>query len=172
MAAARSGFAYAPRRSISRAELLRLALVHAGAAQTIDRAVLGGGHEPGARIVRDARLRPLLERCDEGFLGEVFGEADVAHDPRDAGDQARRLDAPDAVEGAPDVAHGLVYWLASTCWRSSCSLARSSGVNSSPKSSASKTGRISTIASSPGMGSGTRLTHSIASSSDLTCHTQ
>jgi len=35
-------------------ELLRLAVVHAGAAQAVDRAVLGGGHEPGARVVRDA----------------------------------------------------------------------------------------------------------------------
>ena len=34
-------------------ELMGLAVVHFGAAQAIDRAVLGGGHEPGARIVRD-----------------------------------------------------------------------------------------------------------------------
>ena len=153
-------------------QLLRLAVVHAGAPQPVDRPVLGGGHEPGARVVRDARLGPLLERGDERLLGEVLGEADVAHDPRDAGDQPCRLDPPDAVEGAPDVAHGAAYSPASTRWRSSSPLARSSGVSSSPKSSASKTGRISTIASVPGMGSGTRLTHSIASSSDLTCQTQ
>jgi membrane-bound lytic murein transglycosylase B len=54
--------------------------------------------------------------------------------------------------------------------RSSC--ARSSGVNSAPKSSASKTGRISISDSSPGMGSGQRRTHSTASSIDLTCHIQ
>ena len=34
-------------------KLLRLSVVHAGAAQAIDRAMLGGGHEPGTRIVRD-----------------------------------------------------------------------------------------------------------------------
>src|SRR5712691_804037 len=50
--------------------------------------------------------------------------------------------------------------------RSSCS--RSSGVNSGPKSSASKTWRISTSVSSKGA----RLSHSIASSFDLTCHSQ
>ena len=32
------------------------------AAHEVDRAVLGGGHEPGARVVRDARLGPLLQR--------------------------------------------------------------------------------------------------------------
>jgi hypothetical protein len=54
-------------------------------------------------------------------------------------------------------------------WRSSCS--RSSGVNSAPKSSASNTGRIS-ISDSLGIGFGQRLTHSIASSMDFTCHNQ
>jgi hypothetical protein len=54
--------------------------------------------------------------------------------------------------------------------RSSC--ARSSGVNSLPKSSASKTGRISISDSSPGIGSGQRLTHSTASSIDFTCQIQ
>ena len=55
----------------------------------VDRAVLRGGHEPGARVVRDARLRPLLERGDERVLRELLGEADVAHDPREAGDEPR-----------------------------------------------------------------------------------
>ena len=35
-------------------ELARLALVHLGPADAVDRPVLGGTHEPGARIVRDA----------------------------------------------------------------------------------------------------------------------
>ncbi len=50
--------------------------------------------------------------------------------------------------------------------RSSCSL--SSGVNSAPKSSASKTWRISISDSVPGNGFGARFTHSIASSFDFT----
>ena len=43
------------------------------AAEVIDGAVFGGGHEPGAGIVGDAGLRPLFEGGDEGVLGEVFG---------------------------------------------------------------------------------------------------
>src|SRR2546426_397083 len=50
--------------------------------------------------------------------------------------------------------------------RSSCS--RSSGVNSAPKSSASNTWRISTSV----FPKGARLSHSIASSLDFTCHSQ
>ena len=69
----------------------------------IDRTMLRGGHEPGARIVRDARLRPLLERGDERVLREVLGQADVAHDPRKAGDEPRRLDPPDRVDRAMGV---------------------------------------------------------------------
>src|SRR5712664_226179 len=53
--------------------------------------------------------------------------------------------------------------------RSSCAL--SSGVSSEPKSSASNTWRIS-ISDSPSKGLGQRLTHSIASSIDLPCHSQ
>ena len=45
-------------------------------------------------------MRPLLEGGDEGFLGEVFGEADVAGDAGEAGDEARGLDAPDGFDGA------------------------------------------------------------------------
>ena len=56
--------------------------------------------------------------------------------------------------------------------RSSSSFARSSGVNSSPKSSASKKGRISISDSSPGIGSGQRFTHSTASSIDFTFQIQ
>src|SRR5215472_3738622 len=51
--------------------------------------------------------------------------------------------------------------------RASCS--RSSGVNSGPKSSASNTWRISTSAPPP---NGARLSHSTASSIDLTCQSQ
>ncbi len=44
------------------AELLVLALDQLPAAKPVDGAMLRSGHEPGARPVRDARLRPLLER--------------------------------------------------------------------------------------------------------------
>jgi len=46
-----------------RAKLLELlALKPLVAAEHVDRAgSFGGSHEPGARIIRDARFRPLLE---------------------------------------------------------------------------------------------------------------
>ena len=81
-------------------EFLLLALERRTAPQRVDRAVLGGGHQPGARVVRDARLRPGLQRGDERVLREVLGEAHVAHDPRQPGDQPRRLDPPDRVDRA------------------------------------------------------------------------
>ena len=152
-------------------ELLRLAIVDLRPAQAIDRAVPADGHEPGARVVRDARLGPLLERGDERLLREVLREPDVAHDPDEAADHARRLDPPDGLDRAIDLAcrHGQA--LPSVWLRICASRSRSSGVSSSPKSSVSNTGRISTTPSSPS-GFGIRLTHSVASSSDLTCHSQ
>lgn len=56
----------------------------------------------------------------------------------------------------------------STCSRMRASCSRSSGVNSAPKSSASKSWRISTSVSAKGA----RFNHSIASSRDLHCHNQ
>ena len=73
-------------------DLGQLAGVRLLAAYEVDRAVLGGGHEPGARLVRDARLRPLLQRGDQGVLRELLGDADVPHDAGDTGDDPRGLD--------------------------------------------------------------------------------
>ena len=140
------------------------ALVDPGATQPVDRPVLAGGHEPGARVVRDARLRPLLQRGHQRLLRQVLRQPDVAHDPGQPGDQPRGLDPPDGVDRALDV-----YWFASACLRRRSSCSRNSGVNASPKSSASNTGRTSIT--SPGA-NGARLTHSSASSSDFTCHSQ
>ena len=63
------------------------------------------------------------------------------------------------------------YFLLAICARRRSSCFRSSGVSSAPKSSASNTCRIS-ISDSPGKGLGQRLTQSIASSFDFTCHNQ
>src|SRR5260370_6024076 len=60
--------------------------------------MLRGGHEPGARVVRDARLRPLLECRDQRVLRQVLGQAHVSHDPCQAGDQAGRLDRADRLD--------------------------------------------------------------------------
>ena len=89
--ASRSGSPLGPGGSRARARAPRLLRQSCGAApHQVDRAVLGGGHQPGARVVRDAGLRPLLERRDERVLGELLGQADVAHDAR----RARRSAAP------------------------------------------------------------------------------
>ena len=58
------------------------------------------GHQPGARVAGNARLRPLLERRDQRILCEVFRDPDVANDAREAGDEPGRLDSPDRVDGA------------------------------------------------------------------------
>src|SRR5262249_21585512 len=90
-------------------ELLVLTLEQRPATQQVDGTVLRGGHEPGTRLVRDARLRPPLERGDEGLLGEVLGHADVAHDSRDPRDDPRGLDPPDRLDRALGLGgrHGL-----------------------------------------------------------------
>ena len=137
-------------------ELLLLALERRAAAQRVDRAVLGGGHQPGARVVRDARPRPRLQRGDERVLREVLGEADVAHDPRQPGDQPRRLDPPDRVDRALRDGHG-------------CACSFHAAWTSGPWSSISKTCRTSIT--SPSL-IGAREAHSTASSLDLTSISQ
>jgi hypothetical protein len=82
------------------AELLVLAFEDPSPAQPVDRAVLRGRHEPGARVVRDSRLRPPLERGEKSVLREILGKTDVAHDPRQPGDEPGRLDPPDRVDRA------------------------------------------------------------------------
>ena len=98
--ASRSGTALLLRASSSWPSSCVLPLVQRAAAEKVDGAMLRGGHEPGARIVRDARLRPPLERRDERVLRQILGRADVAHDPGEARDQPGGLDSPDRVDGA------------------------------------------------------------------------
>src|SRR2546421_10391877 len=95
-------------------ELRVLALEQLAAAQGVDGSVLRGGHEPGARVVRDARLGPPLERGDERVLREILGQPDVAGDPREPGDELGGLDPPDGVDGAVGIGsrHG-----STTSWR-------------------------------------------------------
>ena len=100
IAASRSGAAISCWASSSRPSSSCLRSSRLLRRKQVDRAMLRGGHEPGARVVRDARLRPLLERGDERVLRELLGEADVAHDPRETGDEPRRLDPPDRVDRA------------------------------------------------------------------------
>ena len=58
--------------------LFGLAFERLRAANLVDRAPLRSGHQPRARIARDACARPLRDGRDEGILCEVFGAADVA----------------------------------------------------------------------------------------------
>jgi len=64
------------------------------AADPVDGLVPRGRHEPGARVRRDARLRPLPERGDEGVLRELLGEREIAGDAGDAGDEPCGFDSP------------------------------------------------------------------------------
>src|SRR5258708_4394471 len=81
-------------------KLLMLALKPLVSAEQVNRTVFRGGHEPGARVVRDARVRPLLERGNESVLGEFLGKTHIAHDPCETGDDLGRFNPPDRVDGA------------------------------------------------------------------------
>src|SRR6266581_2103771 len=149
-------------------QLLVLALEELVAAEVIERAVLGGGYEPGARVVRDARPGPGLERGDESLLSELLGETDVAHHPRETGDDLRGLDPPYRVDRAMrgGSRHYRFAALPSSSSRSFCSRAPSLGGRfSAGKSESSCTWRISIVSFSE---AGQRLAHSIASSRDFT----
>jgi len=63
------------------------------AAPRVQRSILRSGHQPGARIVRNAERGPLLQRDDHRVLRQLFRESDVAHEPDEACDEPRRLDA-------------------------------------------------------------------------------
>ena len=79
-------------------DLLVLAFQPLVAPQEIDRTMFRGRHEPRARVGGDAGLRPLLERRYESILRKFLGNADIAHDPRESGNQPGRLDSPDRVD--------------------------------------------------------------------------
>ena len=84
-------------------ELLVLTLEQLLPAEEIDRPVLGGSHEPGARIPRHAGSRPLFERRHERVLREVLRQADVADNADKRRDEPWGLDAPDGVDRAMSV---------------------------------------------------------------------
>jgi hypothetical protein len=69
-------------------------------AEMIDRSMLCRGHQPGARVGGDSRLRPPLQRGEERILGEVFRHADVPDSPSQRCDEAGRFDSPYGLDGA------------------------------------------------------------------------
>jgi hypothetical protein len=81
------------------AQLVVLALDQLAATQAIDGAMLGRRHQPGARLVRNPRLRPLLKRGDERVLRQLLGKAHIAHHTGKAGDELGLLDTEDRVDG-------------------------------------------------------------------------
>ena len=56
-------------------------------AQVIDGAMLRGRHQPGSRITRHARSRPLFKGGHQRVLREFLGDPNVAHDARKTGDE-------------------------------------------------------------------------------------
>jgi hypothetical protein len=97
-------------------ELLVLPLDEFVSAKTVDGAMLRRRHEPGARLLRDARRGPLLERSHESILCKIFGEADVANDSRETRDEPRRLDAPHRIDRAAGICNR--HWLTALRQRS------------------------------------------------------
>ncbi len=81
-------------------EFFVLAVKPLVAAEVVDGAIFGSGHQPGARIIGNARLRPLFQGGHQSILSQVFGHTDIAHNSGQTGDEPRRLDPPDCVDGS------------------------------------------------------------------------
>ena len=64
----------------------------------VDRAVAGGGHEPGARVLRRAVARPALGRDRERLLRGFLGEVEVAEEADQGREDAAPLVAEDPLE--------------------------------------------------------------------------
>ncbi len=56
-----------------------LALEPLAPADQVNGPMLGGGHEPGTRVVGYARLRPTFELSDECVLSGLLRKVHVAH---------------------------------------------------------------------------------------------
>jgi hypothetical protein len=78
------------------------------AASGVNRSALGNRCEPCPTVVRHALFRPGLESLDDRFLGDVLGEAGVTGYLGEGRDNARALDAPDSLDRAPNVHHGVI----------------------------------------------------------------
>ena len=80
----------------------------ASSAQQVNGAVLADRHQPSARSVRNAFGGPLFEGGHESILRQLLCEADVPNQACQGGDDPRRLDVPDGVDGTRHalVGHG------------------------------------------------------------------
>ena len=79
-------------------EQSRLRREGAVAADPVDRAVAGGGHEPGARVRGRPVARPALGGDRERLLGGFLGEVEVAEEADQACEHAAPLVAEDLLE--------------------------------------------------------------------------
>jgi hypothetical protein len=85
-------------RGFLRVEQAGLRSERAIAADAVDRAVAGGGLEPGARVGRRPVAGPALGGDRERFLGGLLGEVEVAEEADQAGEDAAPLVAEDLLE--------------------------------------------------------------------------
>ena len=79
-------------------EQLRLGGERAVAADPVDRAVAGGGDQPGARVRRRAVAGPALGGGRERLLGGLLGEVEVAEEADQGGQDAAPLLAEDPLD--------------------------------------------------------------------------
>ena len=64
-----------------------LALAHLVAPEGVDGAPFGDGHQPGARIGRNAGPRPFGEGDDQRVLRQLLGKVDIPHHAGQARDE-------------------------------------------------------------------------------------
>src|SRR6185437_596571 len=106
------------------------------APQDIQSAMLRGGDQPGSRIVRNPRLRPVLERREQSFLRQILGQAHIPHQPGEYRDHFGGLDAPNSLDALLDVAHRFHAAAATAIHSSKGTLATTSPMVSRSRSSA------------------------------------
>src|ERR1700676_3080182 len=67
-------------------------------AKVIDGPMLRGGHQPSARIVRNARLRPPLEGSDKSILRQLLGHTHIADNASEASNEPGGFDPPNRID--------------------------------------------------------------------------
>ena len=80
---------------------------HLVAPESIESAMLRGGHQPGARVRWYALNGPDLERSHECIACQLFREPDVMSHASDCGDEARGLVLPHSLNRFRYTVHAL-----------------------------------------------------------------
>ncbi|MNI80589.1 hypothetical protein D3C73_1371280 [compost metagenome] len=84
------------------ANFLVLAPKHPVSPEIVQRPSFCGRHEPCARVVRNPRLRPLLQSHDKRILRQILSDSDISNHPGKYGDDFCRFHSPDGVDRAMD----------------------------------------------------------------------